>query len=30
MLDAPAPAVYSDSADEKGGIFMEDMTKRGF
>jgi hypothetical protein len=30
MLDVSVPAVYNDSADEKGGMFMEDVANRGF
>ncbi len=29
-LGVAVPAVYNDSADEKGGMFMEDVAKRGF
>ena len=29
-LGVPVPAVYNDSADEKGGMFMEDVAGRGF
>jgi hypothetical protein len=30
MLGVTVPAVYNDSADEKGGMFMEDVATRGF
>ena len=30
MVGVAVPAVYNDSADEKGGMFMEDVTQRGF
>jgi uncharacterized damage-inducible protein DinB len=30
MLGQPVPAVYNDSADEKGGMFMENVAGRGF
>ena len=30
MLGVAVPAVYNDSADEKGGMFMEDVATRGF
>ena len=30
MVGIAVPAVYNDSADEKGGMFMEDVAARGF
>lgn len=30
MLGVVVPAVYNDSADAKGGMFMEDHARRGF
>ena len=30
MAGVAVPAVYNDSADEKGGMFMEDIAARGF